>query len=306
MTQACHPPWFDSLLLDMVANHNLPGLPFKNLGNTTPTEHPLAISSQQAFCYIVEVFKKTWSGIYASKCTNYGSRIGGAYLSNKTKSSHDNIVTFPIYATLTDNDSTVRSVCGIVLRGPHHAHQSTDKIGLITIEMIDPTERNLAYAEFIHNAEVIKTKNGEFTLIARITSETKHNCTYSAFSINSLFVISNLIGEIVLNNPKNPTNMDIINEIKLFCETNKQWIASRIVEALMMITVGTNQEEGYFALLRKLFMCMLAWKRGEIVATWPVEEFCKAINETLVNSPLAMHYSRSVCEVLKVLSELSG
>ncbi|URQ09141.1 replicase PA [Halyomorpha halys orthomyxo-like virus 1] len=302
MTEACYHPWFDTLLFDMSDNHTLIGKPFRNLGGVTPTEHPIAISAQRAFNSVVSIFKESWSGIYASKITNYGSRIGGAYLSSRSKSSHNNVVTFPIYATLEDQGETTRATTGLVIRGPHHAHQATDKIGLITIEMIEPTDKNLEYSKFIHSCEIFDTPSG-YKLVAKINSDTKHNCTYSAFSINSLFVISNLIGEVILNDPKNPTNMNIIHEVKLFCDRNRRWISSRMVEALMMITIGTGQEEGFFAMLRKLYMCMLAWKRKEPVALWPVEDFCGAVNENLINSPIAMHYSRSAIEVLKILSE---
>nr|QPL15317.1 polymerase PA [Neuropteran orthomyxo-related virus OKIAV190] len=298
-------PWFDTLLREMIENvdEDLETYPESGLMENE-SKHPMGNVAQYAFRKIVNDFGRTKMSLYSSKCTNVYSRLGGAYLSRKIKSSHSNIVCFPIYARTrkTEGNTDMRMISGMLVRGPHHAKALTDKINFVTFEMVDTRKEGAKYLPFIKKPTILRTDNPNIIIVARQNAETKHACSYTTFNLNSLFIVTNLIGEILINNPNIPRNYNLKDAAESFCHYHKRWIRERILEALMMATIGSNQEEGLLSMLRKMFMVAIEWKRGYSAVSWEPEDFCQAFNECLIDRPLAMHFAHSMYKVIEIMS----
>lgn len=246
-------------------------------------------SAQESVDMILERYTKTKAAVFASKITNTYSRLGRTYTPPKygKNSGRANTVIFPIYATTTSVSGEVYRVCqGVMIRGPNHARVPTDRISFITIEMMHHKDSDY-YKEFIQKGTFVTTSNGT-KLCIRINSISRGDPNFLIFINNSLFVACNMVGEIVLNDPRLPANASISESVNGFCELYGDWINARVVEGIMMATTGGAQEEGMFAQLRKLFMIVLNMKRGQDTFCWNVESLCEKTNECVINRPFCL------------------
>lgn len=133
----------------------------------------------------------------------------------------------------------------------------------------------------------------------RNNSIARNDANYLTFANNSLFVTSNLIGELILNHPDLNQSMRMEDEVKRFCNMYGEWIAQRITEGVMMAATGGSQEEGFFAQLRKIYMILLCVKRGEVAGCWDYKNLCVKTNECLIDRPLCMHYAHTLMTILR-------
>lgn len=93
-------------------------------------------------------------------------------------------------------------------------------------------------------------------------------------------------------------SLDLCNEVTQFCRIHSRWIRARVVEGVMMAAIGGAQEKGFFAQLRKIFMIMVAKRRGRPALSWDISFLCDKLNECIINRPLAMHFTKSLLPIL--------
>ena len=83
----------------------------------------------------------------------------------------------------------------------------------------------------------------------------------------------NLFGVMTLGNPYILPNMEIATMMDKLWEKSEKWFHERFVEEIIMAAIGNSGAEGYFALIRKLFMLVLAWRRKEQGANWNINSY---------------------------------
>lgn len=165
------------------------------------------IKSEHVSKILIELLQ-TNTAYTSSRSTNMFSKLSGAYLlrHKQKKFKYESVAVFPIYATLRDpsNDISERSISGFVITGPHHAKSSTDKINIITIELIKNDSITNEFFQHIHNSFIYKSI--DFTVIIRNNAVNKNDLMYLTYMYNSLFVPINFVRDATINNPNNVTN----------------------------------------------------------------------------------------------------
>nr|AYP67572.1 PA [Old quarry swamp virus] len=267
-------------------------------------EHPVGRTASQACTAIIRKIGRCNGAFYCSRLANFYSRMGGSYLvhmEKKNKTSHGSTACFPIYANiLCDDGVNRRLVSGIIIRGPQHARSPTDRTNFISIETMKDTKET----RYLLAANKIRWvwSNDKFLIVARQNAIMKEDPSYATFAQNSLFVPSNLVGVMTVENPKirRHTNMDEL--IRDLVDRHSEWFTERFVEGVIVSACSTTRDEGYFAMLRKIFMIILAWRRKEHGAHWDIEEMCEAVNECLIDNPISMHFHLTLLKILEIYS----
>nr|QMP82299.1 polymerase PA [Hemipteran orthomyxo-related virus OKIAV188] len=291
--------WFDHLIRELGEQHGQNGKPFQQiLEEEWESVNPMSLVAKRAISNALQFYSKRHTSVFASKLVNFYSRLGKNYTpaNNPNNKTRKNIVIFPIYATMYDeNGETFRLLSGVCLRGPMHARKTTDKIAIVTIELLN---NDPYYHDKIHKGKVFKT-DLDIDLCMRVNSIERNDPNYLIFVNNSLLVAMNLLGELVLNNPTLPHDADLLQEISRWENRYQEWLHSRVVEGVLMAATGRSQEEGFYAQYRKIFMCLLAIKRKEKCFGWDIEGLCNKTNECIIDSPLPMHLQLSLISLLK-------
>lgn len=117
-------PWFDCLLDELASPHHKNVTVFDDLlREENKSEHPMSRAAQLAVHHIMNIYNGTNCAMFASKLINTYSRLGGSYLPKGSSKSNDRsaLVIFPIYSTCYRDGAPMRSVSGLLIRGPHHA-----------------------------------------------------------------------------------------------------------------------------------------------------------------------------------------
>lgn len=293
-------PWFDNMIEDLSTRHHFEGMFFSNLIEPEiPPDHPMSKIVAVALSRLLYCFSRSNIAAYSSKVVNLYSRLGGAYLGDdRGNSNHGNVSIFPLYSVSHDyEENTYRYIDGVCIRAPHHAVKTTDRIGMITIEKLTKHPHYVDYQDYLAKHKRFQA-NGEWYVL-RVNSIKKIDPSYLTFIENSLFVTSNLVGEILLNglSSENPTISPANPEQWIMDHRN--WLMERITEAVLNATLGGPQEEGMFSVLRKIFMVLIAWTRGQRAATWDIAELCDKMNECIIDHPLAMHYQVSLIDIIR-------
>nr|QMP82406.1 polymerase PA [Dipteran orthomyxo-related virus OKIAV193] len=263
------------------------------------THHPVANLSIGIVDTIFESFSSTNVAAYASRIKNFYSRIGGAYLKRgfSTSGGRPSVVIFPIYSSGHTGDKNVRKITGFAIRGPQHAKKPTERIPIITFEMVSNDELGSKFKQFIKKPNFIVDNQG-INWCVRVNSIMLHDSSYLAFVINSVYLTANLVGELTVNNPSNSAHTDVAANAQQFVQRWKRWLMERTVESVLMATLGASQEEGALAIIRKIFMIKLSWSRGKPVSGSDIVGFADSLNECLLDQPLALYFAQQMRNTL--------
>lgn len=302
-SKARYHPWFDNLLEELALPNDehcshFPGL----LEEPVLSDHPMDELVLRAPHELFSVFSRSRAAAYANKVVNLYTRLGGSYLEdNHGNSNHSSFSVFPLYGVSTDENGVVtRRVDGICVRAPHHAVKTTDKVQFITIERVTTDPDMILYLE--HVKKPYDAHHNGVRYLLRKNSIQKSDPPYLTFILNSLFVTSNLAGELIFKALGDDASIDQRTFLPQWIH-HEGWLMERIVEGLITATTAGAQEEGSFSIVRKMFMMMLAWSRGDNVAMWDVVELGAKANECILDHPLAMHYQCSIIDLLKGLMD---
>nr|DAZ85675.1 TPA_asm: RNA-dependent RNA polymerase acidic [Aedes orthomyxo-like virus 2] len=259
--------------------------------------HPMNVVVSKVADEYFSLFGRSGLGSYCSKLKGVYSRFGGAYSgTHSTGKDRPDAVVFPIYSVGVKDGETWRAISGFVIRGPQHARSATDKIPIITVEMLNQDD-GVKYRRFIKKAHVVYDTQGH-AWCYRVNSVMKGALSYVTFVINSAYLPANMLGELTLNNPHNRTNYDAEVAMDTYLLEHGEWLMERCAESVMMAAIGGSQEEGAMAIIRKIFMMKLEWSRGQPVIGCDVKGLADALNECLLNAPFALYMGKQLRDAL--------
>uniref|UniRef100_A0AAT9JH58 Polymerase PA n=1 Tax=Neotermes castaneus orthomyxovirus 1 TaxID=3133494 RepID=A0AAT9JH58_9ORTO len=223
------------------------------------------------------------------------SRLMGTYSLN-IGGSKDNISIFPLLVPIWGVEQVShRLVYGLVIRGPVHARNETDKIPfIIIVKASDPQI-------ITGRCKNWKCLKGQW--VYRENSIMKDIPTYQAFLLNALLPVLNGIGDIVLetHTQREMTARDLKNAVSAAYQTHHKWAKDRLVDMSTMGLIGWTQEEGFFPFRRKMVMMIHQWARGKKVIHLNIADFGKKANEQIIDSLLATHLYEGVRLTLELM-----
>jgi hypothetical protein len=292
--------WLGNLIKYMAQRNPEEAVYFRELRNAE-TRHPnleanIASNAMDAFYH---EYTETNMAAYGSRLKNTYSRLGGSYLHRQLKvGRRADIVIFPLYSSGYKDDVISRKVVGFLVRGPQHATKGTDRIPIITCEMMQPEGFGRMMKPFIKNAKYLMDSLGREWCI-RENSVMKADPPYLMFVVNSSYLAANMAGELTVSNPKNQTDYRADIQIETLLAVGREWIMERAAEGALMAVLGGSQEEGLMASLRKVFMLKLNWHRGLPAYMGDLKGFVDGINECLLDRPLALHMAHQFRAILR-------
>nr|QMP82384.1 polymerase PA [Phasmatodean orthomyxo-related virus OKIAV172] len=297
--------YFDEIIRRMNSRHGYQEKPFNHLlRDRQERDHPISTISMDASNRLISEIGEHKAAIFSSKLTNFYSRIGGAFLRTKKsgKTTHSDVAIMPIYATLRSQDDTEikRAVSGIVIRGPQHARTPTDRINLVTVEILPNNQENKYLLGVINKHSL--WHNNNFIVAARRNAVMKEDSAFITFNQNAMFVPANLLGVMTMENPDVRADTNMAELVSEFFEENKEWFVERFTEGVLMSAIGNSRDEGYFAQLRKVFMMVFCYRRNRVGANWDIKAYCKKVNECLLDNPFSMHFHRTLLKILHFYS----
>nr|QRW42564.1 MAG: polymerase PA [Astopletus virus]QRW42565.1 MAG: polymerase PA [Astopletus virus] len=264
---------------------------FENLAVTeTEDPHKMAQVASEINNTYFRHFSKTRAAEYCSMIKNTYSRLGGSYLKRGYgKKDTPEVVIFPVYAVGKKDGVTTRRVTGLLIRGPQHARKPTDKIPIITLELVNTSNDGFRYKDFVKKAHFVKDDRKRIWFY-RVNSISNVSTSYLPYIINSTYLGANLVGEMTMGHPSNLANYDAAREAATFVSSYGEWLMERVVESILMAVIGGPQEEGALAIVRKIFMLKLNWYRERPAMGCDVRGLAEALNECLIDSPLALYF----------------
>lgn len=270
----------------------------------TPSVHPMGKEMQQIRSDFFKTFGRTRISEYCSLLKNFYSRLGGAYCERTQRGNHNKLSIFPLSSTGTDADGNkIRRITGVCVRGPHHAKQSTDRITLITIELVEKGAIGQKFTSIVKKANLVYCTDNKI-LIVRRNSILKQDPSYLAFVHNATYLSANFLGEIFLQSTTAGRDQSCMRAAACFIQGSGTWLMERVVESVLMAILGGSQEEGAFAIIRKIFMATLGKRRGDIPYSRDWKGLGDALNECLKDSAYALYWAQQMRETLLALSQV--
>lgn len=291
ISNKAYPKWFEKLY-NMMSQQNLLGE--CDMGSIEEK------SRLNMYEYIGDWLTKFYSivgqknvGGFMDQIGNFYSRISGTYnttIGNRT--THSMIACIPIKMNIISNGIQKRFISGIAIRGPHHTRSATDKSNLLIIEEIEGI--NSIPENFYSKMTIFK--NEEKYFIVRKTAIKKIDGIHLTFIKNSLFIASNMIGDIIMRHQK------FISEdaFKALCashitnEHSRSFFVDRVIDACLMAVIGNSRDEGYMSMFRKMLMVLLNERRQQHSFTFDVRGMCEKMNECLIDNPFSMFIHNSL------------
>jgi len=224
--------------------------------------------------------------------TSYNAEIG--------TNSQSQVAVIPIIASLTDEDGNrKRFISGIIIRGPQHTRSATDKINIVSIEIVN----EYFDQSMIRNPKIVNSAGSRNFLVRRNTFK-KVDMPFLMFINNSLFMPCNLMGDMLFRDKTIGVVQDIKIKAQIFLrDAGVNFFKDRVIDSMLMAIIGNARDEGYFAILRKLFMVMITMRRGEGSLSFDMKELCDKLNECLIDNPFGMYKHLSLLYALCVRGE---
>lgn len=301
---ARYSPWMSELIQVLALDVKPSGLSFEGFlsEQENVSVHPLSKEMQVIRSKFFRAFGSTNIAEYCSTIKNFYSRLGGAYCERTQRGNHARICIFPILSTGVNPDGvTQRRVTGICIRGPHHAKHATDRISFLTIELQSKWCYGARFTPIVKKGHIVESMN-EYQLIVRQNAIMKQDPSYLAFIHNATYLSANFLGEIFLHSTTTLREHSCLRSASLFIDGSKTWLMERVVESVLMAILGGSQEEGAFAIIRKLYMAMLAKRRGDTPYSRDWKGLAEALNECLKDSAYALYWGHQTRECLIALS----
>lgn len=299
-------PWLAELLKELALPHHLDTSFARHLHDVFHLpQHPVAQEMQEIRRKFFRCLGESRIGEYCSVIKNFYSRMGGAYCERTQKGAHNRIAIFPLYSVGSDDEGKkLRRMTGICIRGPFHAKQATDRIPFITIERSKVSSYGGKFLGLIHKANLVDCTNGT-TLVVRQNAILKQDPSYLAFSYNAAYLSANFMGEVFLQSETALSERSCMHAASSFLETCGPWLMERVSESVYMAITGGSQEEGAFAIVRKIYMAVLGHTRGLQPHSRDWKGLAEALNECLRDSAFALYWGEQTRRLLQKLSDSS-
>lgn len=278
--------------------------------------HPWDALAQNMCREMYNTFCRLRIGHTCYRMMGFYSRLGGPYALDLVlgKGAHASVTALPIYHIVYSKEAGKRKrgesspqeekrrvASGFAIRGPHHVKANTDKINLIVFEKVAPECQPHRVLE-----RGILTKKGWFI---RSNAIRRADPTYLTFLHNSLFVPINYNGELVFshrNFAEQQARPDrwagIFRDV---IGVPRQYHAERLSEIVLMGILGGSQEEGHMAILRMVYMLLLESKNSEPAFVMKLRDLADAMNECLIDSPMAMYWHVCLIDLLRTRVDIN-
>nr|APG77882.1 polymerase PA [Hubei earwig virus 1] len=293
--------YFDNILRNMSHSPKNDGFkPLRFLEMDIPESvHPISKIVNPLTRQLLDELSETDCAYLATKISGLYSRLGGSYLQNpnSNKTNHSNIAIIPIYSTSYNSMNEIRRrASGLCIRGPHHARSPTDRINIFVIEIFPNNDDVKTFLSFQKPISI--WFNDRYIITGKQNSIMKDDPTYLTYIHSSLFVPFNTIGVMTLENPIVQPDINMLTFGQNLIRENKGWIKERYVENTVYAIVGNARDEGYFSLLRKLYMVILSWRRRKLCGHMNVQGLCEKMNECLIDNPVSMHFHNTLLKII--------
>nr|DBA44334.1 TPA_asm: polymerase PA [Cotesiavirus orthomyxi] len=289
-------PWIEWIIEDLGGESKVKFFP-EIEKDIADTQHPISTLANDVTRVLLKKMCLMKTAQHSSKMSGFYSRLGGAYSNEENVKTHSNIAVFPIYATgLDENEERVRLVSGVCFRGQQHCRRSTDKINIYLIEKMLKSEETKAFID-LHQWDYIECENGY--LVMRQNAINREDPSYLAFINNAMFLPANLLGVMYVEDPDMEESTSPTDILKKIEEDDQTWVCERYTEGVLMASIANSRDEGYFSMLRKLFMIVLQFRRQNLVACLDVEGLCEKVNECIIDNPFSMYYHQTLLSILK-------
>nr|UMO75718.1 MAG: polymerase PA [Xinjiang sediment orthomyxo-like virus 5] len=286
--------WMSNLISDLSVVSDSDDVCFDYLAEAEMEHnHPISKITDNFCKDYFALFGRSKIAEYCSTVKNFYSRLGGAHLTRSSKGDASQISIFPIYSTCKRDDLVIRKVTGFVIKGLAHMKQPTDRVQLLICEMLGSGQRSIAYQRYIKKPIFVVDSIGRRWCI-RQNAVMKHDMSYLKFITNSVYLCANMIGEICLNNPSVNVDTRMENLTNSFINGNEEWILQRITESVLMGVLGSSEEEGALAIIRKFFMINLAIRRNIISMVPDIKGLGEKLNECLISNPLSLYFAHQL------------
>lgn len=269
-----------------------------------PRTHKWDALAQNACRELYNSYTRSRAGQTCYRAMNFYSRLGGPYAIDITSGTgaHASVTLFPIYHVAhrklpgDAEKETKRLVSGFAIRGPHHVKESTDKINLLMFERVNP---NCDVHECLEKGLLLKNR-----WFVKQNAIRRADPTYQSFLHNGLFVPMNYAGELIFSHP-HFGDLQRREELwkTIFNDTltrPQAFYRERFSEITLQGILGTSQEEGHFSTLRMVYMLLLEHKNKERTYVMDLPGLADALNETLIDSAVAMYWQSCLIDLLKI------
>lgn len=277
--------------------------------------HPWDALAQNMCREMYNTFCRLRIGHTCYRMMGFYSRLGGPYALDLVlgKGAHASVTALPIYHIVCSKEAGKRKrgqpsppeekrrvASGFAIRGPHHVKANTDKVNLLVFERVSPECQPHRVLE-----KGILTKNGWFV---RSNAIRRADPTYLTFLHNALFVPINYTGELIFSHRSfaeqqaRPDKWEGI--FKDVIGVPRQYHAERLSEIVLMGILGGSQEEGHMAIMRMVYMLLLESKNSEPAHVMNLKDLAGAMNDCLIDSPLAMYWQSCLIDLLKTRIDL--
>lgn len=289
--------WYDELISKYLDESIYKGYTATNPSVPEDQHMELYIHSASLINKIIRILNQRNLGFAFSHQTNFYSRVGSVYLATKSGSSnHGSIAAFPLLINSVDEKGEkARHMTGICVRGPQHARSAIDRINMIIIEKV-PSSKVVFLKRMYKDLTIIDFQDPSNKLIIRQTAIKKVDSSHLMFIQNCIFSPVNLLGDMVLNLKTKNNEIITLSRIRDNRANidNINFILDRMLDNYLMAIIGNSRDEGYLAIVRKIFMILLTKRRNNEAALWNMKEFCEKANDCLIDNPFSMNIQNTV------------
>ncbi|QFR36190.1 polymerase sub-unit PA [Thailand tick thogotovirus] len=257
----------------------------------------------------VTVFQETLSPYWVSAMIEK-MQIAATRAYHELHSDRAQITAVPIITRKPWKKVMLSQLWGFVIIGPHHIKQETDRIPIVTLELVtndNPTKYpNHSHFKLIYHQGTDSI--GQEEILVRVTSISKHKLfTYSSIRrvyIQPCSALSKLI--LKASAEKQEKDFSLEKTIEVFLEGRpvaiswKSWIIKILCIEFLMAVHNNSQMEGFLANIRRLHMSRHAMieKAGVYLPFGSAPE--DKCNECVINNPIVNYLARTWNELPNV------
>nr|QOQ34669.1 PA protein [Thogotovirus dhoriense] len=257
----------------------------------------------------VDQFNSIVDSLWASALVEK-MQIAATRAYNELHSDRARITTVPVITRKEWHGTVFSQLWGFVIIGPHHIKQETDRIPIITVELVDQDNPekypNHSFVRFLYNKDTESV--GHEDLLIRVTSIAKYRL-FTFSTIRRVYIQPcSVYSKLILNQSAEAREKDFSmdKKIEVYLEGRpvalswKSWLIKVFCLEYIMAIHNNPQMEGFLANIRRLHMARHAMmeKAGVYIPHGSApEEKC---NECVINNPIVAYLARTWNELPNV------
>nr|QMP82381.1 polymerase PA [Zygentoman orthomyxo-related virus OKIAV204] len=296
-----YPEWFDDLFKEYSKIEEYPVYSQLETSECDPV-HPLAKECESATDKFFSEVLKVKAMRDIACLVGISTRLALGMESGHAR--RERLMCWPIYSkTTTGGDN--REVYGILLRGPDHTVNESDRIPILVVQVTSLSSM-MINQRLPSNWVIVGETDGGKLIVARRNSIAKGDLAYFSFAYGMLVPLSNLFGALVedlLTGSTVPVEAEDFGAVAASTMARSfGYFTDRVVDNVLMTLIGRTQEEGFFPYRRKMVVWLREWANGRRVFHCNIEEFCSKAREQVIDSLLAVRLYESLRQAMALLT----